>query len=91
MSSEFGGHHFFGPDDKIFYVGQVFYLKFANMNLESSFFQQPTPAGTGIMVGPGNDTRDSHFILPVPCPCVSQRKIKIPETGPGSSIKMSCL
>ena len=38
MSSEFGGHHFFGPDDKIFYVDQVFYLKFANLNLESSFF-----------------------------------------------------
>ena len=38
MSSEFGGHHFFGPEDEIFYVEQEFYLKVADMNLEISFF-----------------------------------------------------
>ena len=39
VKSEFGGQHFFGPDDEIFYVlDQVFYLKFANLNLESSFY-----------------------------------------------------
>ena len=35
--------------------------------------QHVTPAGTGMMVAPGNDTRDGLFILPVPCPCMSQR------------------
>ena len=38
MSPEFGGHHFFGPEDQIFYVDQESYLKFAHMNLERSFF-----------------------------------------------------
>ena len=38
MSSEFGGHHFFGPEDQIIYVDQESYLKFAHMNLETSFF-----------------------------------------------------
>ena len=38
LSPEFGGHHFFGPEDQKFYVDQEFYLKFAHMNLESSFF-----------------------------------------------------
>ena len=28
----------FGPDDEILYVDHVFYLKFANLNLESFFF-----------------------------------------------------
>ena len=38
MTPEFGGHHFFGPEDQIFYVDQESYLKFAHMNLERSFF-----------------------------------------------------
>ena len=38
MTPEFGGHHLFSPEDKIFYVDQEFYLKFADMKLERSFF-----------------------------------------------------
>ena len=48
--------------------------------------QHPTPAGAGIMVRPGNDTRDSPFLPPDARPGVSYRKIKFPETSPGSSI-----
>ena len=38
MSPEFGGHHFFGPEDQIFNVDQESYLKFVDMNLERSSF-----------------------------------------------------
>ena len=38
MSPRFGGYHFFGPEDKIFYVDQESYLKFADMNLERLIF-----------------------------------------------------
>ena len=48
--------------------------------------QHVTPAGTGIMVWPGNDARDSLFLPPDALPGVSYRKTEFPVTSPGSSI-----
>ena len=45
----------------------------ANFDHFTSFDQRRTPAGAGIMVGPGNDTRDSLFLPPDSRPGVSYR------------------
>ena len=55
MTPEFGGHHFFGPEDQIFYVDQESYLKFSDRDARVRLFGFGRVSGKSLFSssGPG--------------------------------------